>query len=976
MIAQTILDSALDYANRGFGVIPTHGIIGDYCSCGRPKDDGHKAGKHPACEHGYKDATTDHDTIRRWYADKPWCNVAIVTGGEFFVLESDPQHGGDESIAALVERHGAMPSTPTVKSGGGGTHWYFAYPTDGRVVRSRAGVAPGVDVRGEGGIVVAPPSNHASGSRYEWVVNLDTPIADAPAWVLDLVCDHAATRAGVVGSITPPDAAFLFVDDENDFASHPGAGEGMRNDTLLRLLGIAFDRGVAPETIERDALAWGERCTPPIPEHDVRRRLAWVASRRDDPGSEGTIPGSWDGGASELIPSRREGINSPVSDPATGGVNSFLPFFPETIPPGKEPVAEGGGRETPPPLSTQLDKSRIPSYGTSTRTTSTDTQTNNDTKRTTLIVNDNDTINGTRTTYKERVLVPVSDCEDSEGRGFAPAFGSESAFAGGKEGINSDPDPDHAPELIPSESGGNNSSLPGDEFPTLAPEAYHGIVGDIVRAIDPETEADPAGVLLTILTAIGNAVGKSPRYAMMSGTHRGNLFACLVGGTASAKGQAWSIVNSLMERADPTWSRDSLAFGLSSGEGLVDRVKDPEPDPDADDTGAFIIADERRLLAVETEFARVLTASRREGNTLSPLIRSAWDGDKLEVLTRGKSKIRADNAHVSILAHITPEELNKLLNNSVEIANGFANRFVWACVRRSKSLPNGGDPAILDAWVEPLAKALERAKRIGRVRRDDAAESLWASVYDTLTTERPGAFGLATSRAHAITLRVSLLYAILDADDTIRELHLRAARAVWAYCEASASRIFGDGATPNTTDTPSPLDIRLLDAIVKAPGIKRSDLLREIRDANANGIGEALVSLENRSLAHKRTVHASGGGRPSEHWYPGSNVDPPEDEHDKGICSTDTLSPPKGGFAFVFAHEDENDDAKGIDTGDTLSPPATETASPTVEPESVSDDTQPAIMGETSTIADTKSSQSIDEDAFFRDLELAWETIK
>ena len=199
----------------------------------------------------------------------------------------------------------------------------------------------------------------------------------------------------------------------------------------------------------------------------------------------------------------------------------------------------------------------------------------------------------------------------------------------------------------------------------------------------------------------------------------------------------------------------------------------------------------KRLICVETELAKPITAMRWEGNTLSPLLRSAWDAQPLEVLTRGKSKLRASNALVSVIAHITPEELKKLLGISVEVANGFVNRILWVCVRRSKFLPEGGDPSVLDAFVDPLREALSKAKAIGRVERDAEAKSLWAGVYESLSSARPGAFGMATSRAHAQTLRLSLLYALLDGSEVVRVEHLRAALAVWWNCEASARRIFG-----------------------------------------------------------------------------------------------------------------------------------------------------------------------------------------
>jgi len=300
------------------------------------------------------------------------------------------------------------------------------------------------------------------------------------------------------------------------------------------------------------------------------------------------------------------------------------------------------------------------------------------------------------------------------------------------------------------------------------------------------------------------------------------------------------------------------------------------------------------LLCIETEFAKVIGAMRRENNTLSPVLRSAWDSQTLEVLTRGKSKLRASNAHVGVVAHVTPQELDKLLSGSVEVANGFANRFLWACVRRSRSLPEGGDVGVVDAFAESLAKAINRAKAIGRVERDAEAKALWASVYDGLTAARPGAFGMATSRGHAQTLRLSLIFALLDGSATIGVPHLRAALAVWAYCEASAARIFGGAdANADAVPVPQPLWLRVLDIIVKSPGITRKGLYAATNNhIKSDDLDAALASLESQGLAHKRMVQPDGGGRPAEHWYPEPTTRPTAPATN-GVKTRWGISPPR-----------------------------------------------------------------------------------
>jgi len=323
-------------------------------------------------------------------------------------------------------------------------------------------------------------------------------------------------------------------------------------------------------------------------------------------------------------------------------------------------------------------------------------------------------------------------------------------------------------------------------WPSLDEDAYHGLLGEIVQAIAPETEADPAGILVSLLTSFGNAIGNNPRFSVGAGVHHSNLFSCLVGDTASGKGQAWAIASRIMKRADPDWYRECLARGLSSGEGFVERVNDP----DSDDP--FLTPPLKRLLCLQSEFARPITAMRREGNTLSPILRSAWDCEPLEVMTRGKSKLRASNAYVSVLAQITPDELRKILTNSVEVVNGFANRFLWCLVRCQRLLPHGGNPSVLDPFDDRLRIALEKAKTIGNMRRSPEADRLWETVYPELKRSRKGAYGRSVDRACPQVVRLSMIYALADGTETIEVDHLKAALAVWRYCDSSARILFGE----------------------------------------------------------------------------------------------------------------------------------------------------------------------------------------
>jgi hypothetical protein len=306
-----------------------------------------------------------------------------------------------------------------------------------------------------------------------------------------------------------------------------------------------------------------------------------------------------------------------------------------------------------------------------------------------------------------------------------------------------------------------------------------------VRTIEPSSEADPVALLLQILVAFGNSAGRAAHFSVEGDRHYTNINAVLVGQTSKGrKGTSWSQTKRLFDQADENWSANRIQHGLSTGEGLIWAVHDAGIEHNA--------VDDKRLLIVESEFAKVLKQTTRQGNTLSPVVRQAWDSGDLRILTRS-NPAKATEAHISIIGHITAQELQCNLTET-EIANGFANRFLWSEVRRSKCLPDGGELDLnsFNSCISSLGKALNHAWNMGEMKRSDAARELWHRIYPDLSTGAYGLSGAVISRAEAQTMRLALLYALLDQSETIRVEHLRAALALWRYCAASARNIFGD----------------------------------------------------------------------------------------------------------------------------------------------------------------------------------------
>jgi hypothetical protein len=434
-----------------------------------------------------------------------------------------------------------------------------------------------------------------------------------------------------------------------------------------------------------------------------------------------------------------------------------------------------------------------------------------------------------------------------------------------------------------------------DRLPEIEGPALHGLVGEFVDRIEQHTEAAPAALLVQFLVCFGSAVGRSAHTIVEEDRHFPNLFAILVGPSAvGRKGSSAGRILSAFESLEPEdWSGDRvIKGGLSTGEGLIWAVRDPITETKPIREGGQVTGyqevltdagvEDKRLLVFEPEFAKVLRVARRDGNTLSPTIRMAWDSGNLRTLTRSSPAVATD-AHISLVGHCTQVELLRNLNET-ELANGFANRFLWVKVRRVRLLPEGGQPADLSDLVVQLQAAVRFARQTGVVVRDAAASELWCEEYRNLSAGRPGLFGHVTSRAEAQVLRLSLVYALLDRSTVIRRDHVEAAMAFWAYCRESARSIFGDRLG-------DPLAQKIRTAIETRPGIARSELYDATsRHASQQQLVAALRMLLDAGLA--RRERRPTGGRPREVWFPTSGPSNESEDHQGVVSLPSPSSPP------------------------------------------------------------------------------------
>lgn len=373
------------------------------------------------------------------------------------------------------------------------------------------------------------------------------------------------------------------------------------------------------------------------------------------------------------------------------------------------------------------------------------------------------------------------------------------------------------------------------------PDAFHGVLGDIVAAVAPMTEADPVAILGSLLAFTGACMG-SGRAIYQGSTQTSNLFIALVGDSSTGrKGTAASIARDVMGAAYPDWTKLIVA-GLGSGEGLIGHLKRVEET-------------EHRAIVLESEFGRLLTVMAREGSTLSPVVRDAWDGVPMgRFLAREQSLVVRH--HVAIAAHVTSIELRAKLTGT-DAANGFGNRFLWLAVRRTKLVPFPQSPQSLVApYADSLFRAIDQAQTPNLLQWSPLAAERWEALYaESAGRVRYGLLGAMLARGEAQIARLALLYALLDRSSEVGAQHLAAAEALWGYAERSVVHVFGESTGDRHADA---LRRLLVDGPVEWLSARKELGLRHAADME-----DAVGSLVSIGLAEVVTVARPTGGRPN-----------------------------------------------------------------------------------------------------------------
>jgi hypothetical protein len=405
----------------------------------------------------------------------------------------------------------------------------------------------------------------------------------------------------------------------------------------------------------------------------------------------------------------------------------------------------------------------------------------------------------------------------------------------------------------------------------------------VTLAYAPHTEADPAGILLTLLALAGNAANVKPRVHIVAGhSHRLALQTVLVGDTAYArKSTGITVAKSLAKRAaDAPW-RTRFRSTFTSAEAIVAEVADPVEDTE---TKGMDGSTDKRLVICVPEMATQIEAALRPQSAIFQTLRLAWDGDSLAAISR-RSKLMAEEHHITLVGAITRSELRSRLPQA-EAAAGTVNRMLFCRVSRTQELPFGGtisDDEEADL-VRILHRAIEQARPLGVIRYDDEVREWWGNPktgrYHEIVS-RNGSDPLAAhfAREDVMIVRVAATFAALDGSHWITMAHMNAAQAIWDHSVETVRWVWGDP----TQDRP----VRNLLKVVMdtvPPGIGRYEAAEMLGRPKAESLTAWIEALTDADLICTHTkITGTRGARPlilypfRQCGFPTEHLGPPVD---------------------------------------------------------------------------------------------------
>jgi hypothetical protein len=395
-------------------------------------------------------------------------------------------------------------------------------------------------------------------------------------------------------------------------------------------------------------------------------------------------------------------------------------------------------------------------------------------------------------------------------------------------------------------------------------DAYYGLLGEFAKRHRDQIPLNLAAFFAMLLPAIGSLIGRRAVIKVSRDCHYPNLFSAIVGSTGSGKGNCWNIVEDLLLKIDPT-SASRLHRDVASAPGLIGLVRDAstrvERGKEIQDPG---IPDKRCLLVFE-EMDTLFVAMSRTGSTLAPVWNMAYDGKTLE--SNGRLREKATNPHISAVCHITEESFQQAVQHvskGLGRSNGLYNRFITAHATKERKLSRGGEMPDVSELVEQIRNVLSLpepaiTREAVTITWHPSTYAAWDAFVDALDGDHPFIVGLGglAARLKPNTMRVAMIFAVMDGSREIRPCHLTAAKSFCLQCIDSSRDLFGSSSKHWRPITLRERVLKVIDHSPKTLTQLHHGLHRKGYDGSA--LQQVLAELTDQGVVHATSVFTERG---------------------------------------------------------------------------------------------------------------------
>lgn len=410
-------------------------------------------------------------------------------------------------------------------------------------------------------------------------------------------------------------------------------------------------------------------------------------------------------------------------------------------------------------------------------------------------------------------------------------------------------------------------------IPKLDQKAYYGILGKIITLIKNETEASPEAMLFQGLVILGNLMNRKFYRAVSGSRIYSNVFTVIVGKTSKArKGTSFKDISYIFKRVWEKGFENRIKRGVSSGEGIIWIIRDPEIEEITNKKGKIEkkVLDkgttEKEIILFEEEFSKLIKVSKRESNTVSEVLRVAFDSNDLQSISK-EQPAKATAPLVSLIGHITKEEFIHV-HNDVDKSNGLFNRILWCHSERSNVIPlpknfEDIDFSQIEITLNNLKKFINESEETCVEFSDDGKE-IWEIFYKQYAYSPDENNASIKGRTETYILKIATILAVSDTSTIIRAEHIEAAIAIVDYSNKVIDHVFGISSTNGSNE------LKIINFLKNNGGIAQRSLiqkkiynnklkaetLNQVRD-QLEMTGSILIETSNNSEIWKLTSDTS-----------------------------------------------------------------------------------------------------------------------